>query len=95
MNLAMPPVASAALIPEGSVPEGSTVTMDCSAFDGNIPINYTWTNPNGVIIANQSRFQLRNAKPRDYGVYVCTVTNIIGTHNTTIEVLYPGMYILL
>ena len=89
--IASPPsAASAALIPEGPVPEGSTVTLDCLASDGNIPITFTWISPNGSIIANQNIFQLRPTKGYDYGVYVCAVTNALGAVNVSVEVLYPG-----
>ena len=88
--LASPPVARAALIPKGSVPEGSTANLDCSASVGIPPITYTWTSPNGVVVASQSIFQLRPTRALDYGVYTCTAANVYGTNNATVQVMYPG-----
>ncbi len=86
----MLPVADAIIIPEGSIAQGSTVTLNCSAFDGNLPVTYTWTDPNGVIIAHESIFQLRPDMARDYGTYSCTVANSVGSDSATVVVLFPG-----
>ena len=90
-----PPIASTHLSPEGSVEPGSMVTLTCSALDGNLPINYTWTNPDGDTIATVSTTQVDIFFPEDYGSYTCIVDNALGEDESSVDVLYPGMFAII
>ena len=68
------------------------VTLTCSALDGNLPINYTWTNPDGDTIATVSITHVNISSPQDYGLYTCTVANSLGESNSSVDVVYPGKF---
>ena len=87
-----PPIITAvAIIPPGSVMLNSTVTLACSVLSGNLPLNYTWTDPYGSIIATDNPTQIRVSTHLEYGTYMCSVANSLGMDNATIDVMRVGM----
>ncbi len=91
-----PPIASAISSRNGSTFMGSSVNLTCLLHhDGHLPINYTWTNPLGMVISNENRTQVNVARNQDYGTYTCIVANYLGAVNANVDVLYPGTQLTL
>ena len=52
------------------IPQGTTVTLDCTATIGSSPISYEWRNGDGMVVSNSSTFEVTME-----GDYNCTASN--------------------
>ena len=88
---------SSRIDPPGPVVLGSTVDLVCEASIGDLPINFTWTDPNGMALnpTNTDRTISITLSSRDYGMYTCTATNAVGMNTAVVDVVLAGTVITL
>lgn len=90
------PVTSARVdSPNGSVVTiGSTVRLICEAIAGDLPITFSWTGSNGVVIQPTGRdgsITITFSSGANYGNYSCTATNSFGVDTAVVRVQQPGI----
>ena len=80
--------------PPGPVVEGTTVNLVCEATAGDLPISYTWTDPNGrdVSSGNTDGTISITVSSLDYGIYSCGAANDLGADIALVEVIRAGDY---
>ncbi|KAF5897245.1 matrix-remodeling-associated protein 5-like, partial [Clarias magur] len=94
---ALPPVIQQLKNENITLPEGSTVYINCST-SGTTPANITWSMPNGVqlrssifvsrlnlFVFNNGTLYIRVLSPANAGKYECTATNTVGISSRTVR----------
>ena len=91
------PVVSSRVTPPGPVVLGSTVDIVCEAGVGDLPISFTWTDPNGVSLnsTNIDGTASITLSSGGYGKYNCTATNEFGMDTAVINVEEGGIIVCL
>ena len=79
--------------PPGPVVLGSTVDLVCEASVGDLPINFTWTDPNGVSVnpTDTNGTISINLSSEDYDMYTCIATNEFGMNTAVVDVVIAGI----
>ena len=83
---------SSRINPPGPVVLGSTVDLVCEASIGDLPIDFTWTDPNGVSESPTDTDGTISItlSSGDYGMYTCTAINEFGMNSTVLDVVLAG-----
>ena len=83
---------SSRIDPPGPVVLGSTVDLVCEASVGDLPINFTWTDPNGVSVNSTDINGTASItlSSGGYGKYNCTATNEFGMNTAVLNVVLAG-----
>ena len=66
---------------------GSSVDLLCEAISGDLPISYSWTDPNAQALSPGDTDGRISFTLYIYGTYTCIATNHFGSDNSTVEVL--------
>ena len=61
------------------------VELSCEAVAGDLPISYSWTDPNDQTLSPGDTDGTITVNISSYGTYTCTATNDIGTRRATLE----------
>ena len=88
----MPPivVSRVASHQSPSIIEGSSVNLWCEAISGDLPIAYSWTDPNGQALSPADTDGIVSFTLSIYGNYTCSGSNLFGVDGSTVEILEPG-----
>lgn len=74
---------------------GTMVTLICTADAGSHPLIFTWQHPDENILPINSisltvkEITFRISSTSDYGNYICTAFNEVGSDSATIEIVQP------
>ena len=87
---------------------GSSLTLSCTS-QGSPPDTFTWRKDNDPTVLQSTSitavdytstsavfradYSIDNVTKSDSGTYTCTVTNPIGSDNTTVTVMVVGTYV--
>ena len=76
---------------------GSTVDLVCEDSVGDLPIDFTWTDPNGVSVnpTDTDGTISITLSSEDYGMYTCITTNAVGMNTAVVDVVLAGTVITL
>ena len=78
---------------EGPVVRGFSVDFFCKdSAGGNLPISYTWTDPDGQILFSADTDGNISLAINIFGNYTCSGTNAVGTDTASVEVVQAGMH---
>ena len=86
---------SSRINPPGPVVLGSTVDLVCETSVGDLPIDFTWTDPNGVSVnpTDTDGTISITLSTGDNGTYTCTATNAVGMNTAVVDVVLAGIYL--
>ena len=89
----MPPQVTSSIDQTGPIIEGSTIQLTCEAVEGDLPVSFSWTAPDGRSVSSPNTdgtVWVTLASSTDYGDYTCVGSNEFGSASVSTEVIRPG-----
>ena len=84
------PIVTTRINRTGPVVRGFLVNFLCEVKAGDLPISYSWTDPDGHILFPGDTDGNISVAVNTFGNYTCSATNAIGMDRTSVEMVQAG-----